>query len=130
MWRILVVDDDKSIRELVTEWLRDEGFDVTTAANGAEALEEVQTQRPDVIVLDLMMPVMDGWAFAEACHQLTNPRPIPIVVVSATHELVDAAERLRSFGVRVSMPKPFNLDVLAATVARLAEHREPVPWPG
>jgi CheY-like chemotaxis protein len=119
--RVLVVDDEASIRELVAAWLEDEGFAVTTASNGAEALRVLREVRPEVIVLDLMMPVMDGWAFAEACHRLTAPAAIPILVVSAAYGLSQTAERLRTFGVRACLAKPFNLDVLTATVSTLLE---------
>jgi two-component system chemotaxis response regulator CheY len=130
MSRILVIDDEKSIREIAADWLGSEGFEVDTAENGLKALEQVRASPPDVIVLDLMMPVMDGWAFAEACHRLTQPAEIPIVVISATHGLVEAARRLRPFGVRATMAKPFDLDVLTATITRLADHgRAQVPWP-
>jgi two-component system, chemotaxis family, chemotaxis protein CheY len=130
MPRVLVVEDENTIRALAADWLGDEGFAVDTASNGVEALQRVAARRPDVIVLDLMMPVMDGWAFAEACHQLIHPSEIPIVVVSAAYGLADTAQRLRPFGVRATIAKPFDLDVLSATVARLAEPgRKPVPWP-
>src|SRR5207248_455101 len=65
--RVLVVDDDPDIRELLFTALEDEGFEVVPAGNGQEALAIIKTFRPDVIVLDLMMPVMDGWQFA---HEL------------------------------------------------------------
>ena len=119
--RVLVVDDEASIRDVVAAWLGDEGFAVSTASNGAEALRVLRDVRPDAIVLDLMMPVMDGWAFAEACHQLTAPAGIPILVVSAAYGLSQTAERLRQFGVRACLAKPFNLDVLTATVHTLLE---------
>jgi two-component system, chemotaxis family, chemotaxis protein CheY len=127
---ILVVDDDDSIREFAAEWLHEEGFIVAKARHGAEALLRVQDHRPDVIVLDLMMPVMDGWAFAEACHRLTRPTAIPTLVVSAAHGLAQAAERLRPFGVRASLAKPFDLEVLSAMVRRLAGRHVAAPWPG
>jgi two-component system chemotaxis response regulator CheY len=128
--RVLLVDDEETIRGLAADWLGDEGFAVDTAGNGAEALQRLEAHRPDVIVLDLMMPIMDGWAFAEACHRLTHPPEIPIIVVSAAHELVESARRLRPFGVRAALAKPFDLDVLSATIARLTEPgRKPVPWP-
>jgi len=126
---LLVVEDEASIRELVAAWLRDEGFTVTTAANGAEAIEQLRVVRPDAIVLDLMMPIMDGWAFAEACHRLTAPVRIPILVVSAAHGLPQAAERLRQYGVRACLAKPFDLDVLTATVLTLVERQPLSPLP-
>ena len=69
MPQILVVEDDDAIRGLVSEVLRDDGYDVREATNGVEALDRLREERPDLIVLDLMMPVMDGWAFVEACRR-------------------------------------------------------------
>jgi DNA-binding response OmpR family regulator len=122
----MIVEDEESIRELTAAWLAEEGFAVTTACNGADALRQLRHAWPDVIVLDLMMPVMDGWAFAEACHQLTAPVEIPIVVVSASHGLVQTARHLRTFGVRAYLAKPFDLDLLTAIITTIVE-REDVP---
>ena len=116
--RILVVDDELPIRELVAQVLEDEGYLVEQAANGSEALLKVQLVRPDVIVLDLMMPVMDGWTFAQACHTLSG-EPIPILVLSAGAQLARATEQLRVYGVHASLPKPFDLDALLTEVGRL-----------
>jgi len=120
MPQILVVEDDEAIRGLVTEVLRDDGYDVSEAANGAEALALVVGHRPDLIVLDLMMPVMDGWAFVEACRNSACCSEVPIVVTSASHDLPRTAERLRSYGVRTCLAKPFDVDGLLALVERYA----------
>src|SRR5438270_3263128 len=116
MPQILVVEDDEAIRGLVTEVLRDDGYDVREAANGAEALEYVRGHRPDLIVLDLMMPVMDGWAFVEEYHRKSCCNDVPIVVTSASHDLPRTAERLSSYGVRTCLAKPFDVDGLMALV--------------
>jgi CheY-like chemotaxis protein len=116
--RILVVDDELPIRELVAQVLEDEGYLVEQAANGREALLKVQLMRPDVIVLDVMMPVMDGWTFAQACHSLFG-EPIPILLLSASAQLARATEQLRVYGVHASLAKPFDLDALLTLVGRL-----------
>ncbi len=118
MRQILVVEDDASIRGLVSDLLRDDGYQVSEACNGAEALDAVRERRPDLIVLDLMMPVMDGWTFVEACRQEPGCDNVPIVVTSASHDLPRTAERLRSFGVRTCLAKPFDVDGLLALVER------------
>jgi len=118
MPEILVVEDDDAIRGLVSELLRDDGYHVTEAANGAEALEYMGDHHPDLIVLDLMMPVMDGWQFVEACYRNRSSDQVPIVVTSASHDLPRTAERLRSFGVRTCLAKPFDVDGLLALVER------------
>jgi CheY-like chemotaxis protein len=118
MPQILVVEDDDAIRELVSDVLRDDGYEVREATNGAEALGRIKDERPDLIVLDLMMPVMDGWTFVEKCHGQAFCHDVPIIVTSASHDLPRTAERLRSFGVRTCLAKPFDVDGLLALVER------------
>ena len=118
MRQILVVEDDASIRGLVSDLLRDDGYQVSEACNGAEALDAVREQRPDLIVLDLMTPVMDGWTFVEECRREPGFDDVPIVVTSASHDLPRTAERLRSLGVRTCLTKPFDVDGLLALVER------------
>jgi two-component system response regulator len=120
MREILVVEDDDAIRNLVTEVLEDGGYAVRGATNGAEALEQLRQSRPDLIVLDLMMPVMDGWTFVEQCRRMQFCGDVPIVVTSASHDLPRTAERLRSMGVRTCLAKPFDVDGLLALVQRYA----------
>src|ERR1700687_4180315 len=103
MPQILVVEDDDAIRGLVSEVLRDDGYDVREATNGVEALDRLRDARPDLIVLDLMMPVMDGWAFVEELRRKPGCGAVPIVVTSASHDLPHAAERLSTFGVRTCL---------------------------
>jgi two-component system, chemotaxis family, chemotaxis protein CheY len=120
MPQILVVEDDEAIRGLVSDVLRDDGYNVREARNGAEALESVRDRRPDLIVLDLMMPVMDGWTFVEECHGQPCCDDVPIVVTSASTDLPRTAEQLRSFGVRSCLAKPFDVDGLLALVEHYA----------
>ena len=127
--RILVVDDEAAIRELVAELMADEGYVVDQAADGAAALLKVGQARPDVVVLDLMMPVMDGWTFARELHAATPGANIPIVVTSASPDLSRAAEELRPYGVRAGIAKPFDLDVLLAAIAHVARGAMAVQWP-
>ena len=92
-------------------------------------MTKLQLIRPDVIVLDLMMPVMDGWTFAETCHALDIGEAIPILVTSASPELARAGEQLHAYGVRAAVAKPFDLDVLLAAVGRLANRLAAIEWP-
>jgi len=123
---ILVVDDEPQLRMLVARALAAEGYAVRTAEDGAQALELVRTYQPDVIVLDLMLPVLDGWTFITRYRQVADAE-IPIVVVSA---LMDSAvaERLQRLGVRFCLAKPFDLGALLDCVAEaLATTRPPPP---
>jgi CheY-like chemotaxis protein len=113
--RVLVVDDDPSIRELLSAALQDDGYEVVPATNGQDALEVCEHWRPDVIVLDLMMPVMDGWTFAARLRERDD---IPIVVISAANDLERHA---RNVGAAFVVGKPFDLDQLLPKVARAAK---------
>ena len=106
--RALVVEDDHLIREAIAEALDEEGFEVVEAANGKEALDKLHAERASLVLLDLMMPVMDGWQFREA--QLHDPElsHIPVVVLSAVKDENVPAERHFS--------KPCDLDELLDTV--------------
>ena len=111
---ILVVDDDPDIRESLREVLEDEGYDVACVGNGREALDYLKSSkpRPCVILLDLMMPVMDGWQFRREQKQDTEIADIPLVVITATGKrpvLIDAAELVM---------KPLDLNRLFEAVAR------------
>jgi DNA-binding response OmpR family regulator len=114
--RVLVVDDDDTIRAIVAEVLEFEGYEVAIAANGREALEHVRRGQPDVVVVDLMMPVMNGWEFLEACCKEKLFDGTPVVVMSAHHSLAETGPRL---GANACIAKPFDLDVLLGTVERL-----------
>jgi CheY-like chemotaxis protein len=117
---ILVVDDDPVILSLVAGTLEDEGYEAVTAPHGAAALEILARRRrvgaplPDLILLDMRMPVMDGWAFAEAYRRTSGPHA-PIVVITAAH---DAADRAAEIGADAVLAKPFDLDEFVAVVDR------------
>jgi CheY-like chemotaxis protein len=110
---VLVVEDDESIRNVITDILEDRGIRVVCAANGAEALDRLEVGRPDAMILDLLMPVMHGWDFMETYADKTGGEPIPIVVVSVNPALPRSFTRL---GVRSVVAKPFNVDHLLESV--------------
>jgi DNA-binding response OmpR family regulator len=111
---VLVVDDDPAIRGLVADALRLEGYAVDLAAHGREALEAIRARRPATVVLDLMMPVMDGFSFIEACQNEQLCDNVPIVVISAVQE---ALERIQPGPIHACIAKPFDLNDLIRTVA-------------
>jgi CheY-like chemotaxis protein len=121
---VLVVDDDPAIRGLVADALRDEGYAVDLAAHGREALDAMRVRRPATVVLDLMMPVMDGFSFMEACHVEQLCDDVPIVVISAVH---DAIQRAMEVPVQACIAKPFDLEDLVRTVARFAQPKGRLP---
>ena len=115
---MLVVDDEPQVRATVREALALEGYDVTEASNGAEALALLPTADPEAIVLDLWMPVMDGWAFRKA--QLASHPNVPVIIVSALDLSSERVEELRAHAV---IGKPFDLEMLYAAVEEVLAKR-------
>jgi urea transport system substrate-binding protein len=113
--RILVVDDDTSIRSFVEMALDSVGYAVSTAGNGSEALDVTNQLQPDLILLDMRMPVMDGWTFAKKYRQQAGPHA-PIVVITAA---TDAGQRAAEIDADGFLGKPFDLDDLLKLVSRL-----------
>jgi CheY-like chemotaxis protein len=111
---VLVVDDHEAIRETLQVALDDEGFSVECASNGREALAVLGRWKPDVILLDLMMPIMDGWAFCEE-QKRTGDRT-PIVLLSAAGRLEEHRLALGAAGV---IAKPFDIDRVISTIEQL-----------
>jgi DNA-binding response OmpR family regulator len=109
---ILVADDEKNIVQLARMYLVKEGFNVETASSGREALERVRAKKPDLLVLDLMMPELDGW---EVCRMLRRESDIPIVMLTARDEDVDKIVGLE-LGADDYLTKPFNPRELVARV--------------
>lgn len=114
--RVLVVDDDAAVRSIIVETLRGEGYLLDEASDGAAGLEQLQAARPDLILLDSVMPVVDGYEFLERLRREHSTAHVPVVLISATHALPDAAHDL---GVRAVLPKPFDIGILVAIVDRL-----------
>lgn len=109
---ILVVDDDRELRAMVSLMLERAGYKVRTARNGREALEEVSRVMPDLIILDMQMPVMTGWEFARHFHSSFDSRA-PIVVLTASET---AHERGAEVGAREWIRKPFDVPTLLSAV--------------
>jgi len=118
---VLVVDDDRPMRALCRASLEEAGFRVLEAAGGEQALESVRDERPDLILLDIMMPGISGWEVTSALLADRSTDQIPIIFISARRELAD---RVRAFGLGAQdyVTKPFDPTALAITVAKtLAE---------
>ena len=120
--RILVVDDEAGLRELVRINLEHEGFAVFQAENGAQCLEMVHESRPDLVIMDVMMPEMDGW---EACKKIREFSTVPVLMLTARVQSQDIVAGLDS-GADDYLLKPFNMDELMARVRALLR-RVPSP---
>jgi CheY-like chemotaxis protein len=113
---VLVVDDDASIQGFLAEALADEGYAVRTAADGLQALDVLASWRPRLILLDLMMPELDGWGFRSAQRARPDIADIPVIVLSATRDL---EARTVAMGAARVFSKPFDLDALLAAIEQL-----------
>ncbi len=117
---ILIVEDDADILSSLVEVVRDEGFEVLSAANGYQALAQLEAHHVDLIFLDLMMPVMDGWRFLNEAHARFPTLDAPVVLLSAVRDLDDEARKL---GVQRFLAKPFDLDDVVRLAHELGEAR-------
>ena len=109
---ILVVEDDRNISELIHMYLVKEGFDVRIAADGGKAIEEFQKQVPDLILLDIMLPVMDGWA---VCAKIRETSKVPIIMLTAKSEVFDRIQGLE-MGADDYIVKPFEMKEVLARI--------------
>ena len=116
--RILIVEDDDAVRHVLSDALQDAGYAVATALDGFDALDQIEQHPPDAILLDLMMPSMDGWTFLEQFRSHACSAGIPVGIMSAAPMLRKTAD---AWGVQVAIGKPFALEALVDQVDRLCE---------
>lgn len=119
--RVLIVDDEVEHAEICAALLRRRGYQVVVAITGDDAFELARSLQPDLILLDLHMPVVDGFSTATNLHDHPDTRHVPIVLLSACGE--DLLERLRPLGVRECLSKPFRAAQLVDCVERSLEPR-------
>lgn len=115
---IMVVDDSMTILRIVEEGLSQAGFQVVTAENGKQALELIDSNRPDLILSDIDMPEMNGFAFCDAVHSDPNLASIPFVVMSSNSDRAHM-KRMLQYGAEAYITKPFNTDQLVILVEKL-----------
>ncbi len=125
MARILVVDDEPNIVELARLYLRNEGYEVLTADSGPAALDAARQASPDLIVLDIMLPGLDGW---EVCRQIRQFSQAPIIMLTARSDDVDKIVGLE-LGADDYMVKPFNPRELVARVKAVLRRSDTVASP-
>lgn len=115
MTKILVVDDEEHIRQLVGMYLAKEGFAVETAADGRAALSKVNAVKPDLVILDLMLPEIDGWSVCRELRRSPITESLPIIMLTARDDLIDRILGLE-LGADDYLTKPFNPRELVARV--------------
>ncbi|MEA2489901.1 MAG: two-component system, OmpR family, phosphate regulon response regulator PhoB [Acidobacteriota bacterium] len=112
--RVLVVDDDANIRRMIIAALRRDGYTFLEAPNGRDALDLMRSEHPDVVVLDLMMPILSGWDVLRERMDDEELRNIPVIIVSANKdpEVATVVDQ----GICAFLPKPFDIGALSALV--------------
>jgi DNA-binding response OmpR family regulator len=121
--RILVVDDNRDIIELVQQVLRIEGHEVVIARDGLEALQQEATTQPDMVILDVNLPVLDGW---EVCRRIKARRAVPVLLLTVRAERADI-ERSRAAGADDHMLKPFEIGAFLKHIAAVAARTSAAP---
>jgi CheY-like chemotaxis protein len=121
---VLVVDDEFGTVEVLVAALEDAGYRVLTAANGRRALERLEENKPDLVVSDFMMPLMDGAAMVQAMRANPAFRDIPVIMVSAAPE---AALRRHLDGYEAFLRKPFRIPALLEIIRSIFERSSPAP---
>lgn len=114
--KVLVVDDDKISQDLIQETLMNSGFDVIVAANGQEGLDKVYLEHPDVVICDVLMPVMDGYSFYKEMRKDEIACQIPVLILTARGKMEDT---FKAVGVNSFITKPYNADVLLGEINKL-----------
>ena len=118
---VLIIEDEKNIADLLEIYLKKEGYTVKTAADGGEGLRQFRSLKPDLVLLDLMMPVMDGW---EVCKAIRAESQTPIIMLTAKSETDDIVAGLKS-GADDYITKPFEMKEVVARVETVLRRREP-----
>jgi len=122
-FRILVVDDEERIVHFLTTKLKASGYEVLTAGDGVKGLEQVHAQEPDLIILDLLMPRMDG---REMLKELRSFSAVPVIILTAKGADADRIKGLQ-LGADDYLPKPFNPDELVARIEAIRRRMQPTP---
>ena len=117
---ILVVEDDPNIVDLLRMYLEKEGFEVRIAMDGGKAVEEFQKQEPDIILLDIMLPVLDGWG---VCAKVRETSRVPIIMLTAKSEVTDRIQGLE-MGADDYLVKPFEMKELLARINAVLRRTE------
>ena len=125
--KLLIIDDDDKLVEAVELYLNKAGYDIITAADGLQGIQQMYSQRPDLIILDVMMPTMDGW---ETCRRIREISDVPVIMLTARGQESDRVMGLK-LGADDYVAKPFSLKELGARVeAVLRRTRLPPPAQG
>jgi DNA-binding response OmpR family regulator len=120
--RILVVEDDPDLRRILKLQLASRGYEVAEAENGAEGFRAIRQDTPDCVVLDLMMPVMDGFGFLKRVRSIMSLKDVPVLILTASE---DERNKVRGFQYQADayMSKPYDLEKLTEVVEKMMADR-------
>ena len=119
---ILIVDDEPFNRDYLEQELSDSEYELLSAVNGQEALEKMRSSSPDLVLLDIMMPIMDGFSVLDEAKSDSTIRDIPIIVISATSDLKSVVKGIQK-GAEDYLPKPFEPTILHARISASLERK-------
>lgn len=117
--RILLVDDEADMRLIYKKTLEKAGYDVATAKDGNDALEKMKGFRPDLVVLDIMMPDLDGWGAAKKIRETHSPADLPIIMLTVKGEIEDKVKSVEEVGANRHLTKPIESAQLINTIQAL-----------
>ena len=120
--KVLIVDDEPLNLDYLEQELEDFNYQILTAVNGQEALDKIQSERPDLVLLDIMMPVMDGFAVLSRLKAGRGLRDIPVIVISAANDLESVVKGIQQ-GAEDYLPKPFEPTLLHARISASLEKK-------
>lgn len=121
--KIFHIDDEAEMHLLVKMILGKHGYELETAFDGSEALEKLTNYRPDLILLDIAMPILDGWAFRKKIMEYDHLKDVPIVLVTAKYSSGDALQGLHDMEADAYLTKPFNPSQLLNTIKSILEKK-------
>jgi DNA-binding response OmpR family regulator len=113
--KVLIVDDEPNNVDFLEQALEDSGYQLITATNGQEALNKIQSEQPDLVLLDLAMPIMDGFAVLAEVKADQVLRDIPVIIISAEHDSKSVVKGIKQ-GAEDYLTKPVNADILVKKV--------------
>ncbi len=113
--KVLIVDDEPNNVDFLEQALEDSGYQLITATNGQEALNKIQSEQPDLVLLDLAMPIMDGFAVLERVKADSTLRNIPVIIISAEHDSKSVVRGIKQ-GAEDYLTKPVNASLLVKKV--------------
>jgi CheY-like chemotaxis protein len=119
--KILVVDDEDDIRYVLKRFLEDEEYEVIEAEGGPQCLKIIEKNRPDLIILDILMPEMNGWDVSRKIKQNKSTKDIPVSMLSILSDTRDKTKRIRYGRANTHLSKPIDFDILSKTVKNLIE---------